>query len=441
MDLVTVLTTPRTPSYLQDTLESLNKAGAGDCARLLVCDGVLTGPTHLGWDVFETGAKQGNLRAFFAVLARAYERGAERLLYFEDDICCSVNAVAQMRKVGVPSDCAWTAFFDMKEVAEGTPRGLYRTSPGGVDGQGWWGFQSVMIPKRTLIWLLSRKKEILREAGEVLHCSDFFAGHAMLRSPWPEVAIHVPSLVQHVGANTSSIWPGEGQYEVNRVAQNFLGVFEDALQDVETPRGRVAATGEFLLPGQARRVPSGGVWKGLDIPARTRIQRLLLEVRAKGFLRAPLLQEDGTFTFIPGDVHLPPHPVWDDRVLESAARLIARLHLQCDVSHGDLAPWNTVFADGLPSALIDFEHASEGAAPEDAAYALWTWLDLGNSVLSASVQQRRAVAMIKYWQWPSEGIRQALFRVFQTYEQHADEQTRNWAQTAREWCDKEEFLK
>jgi hypothetical protein len=40
------------------------------------------------------------------------------------------------------------------------------------------------------------------------------------------------------------------------------------------------------------------------------------------------------------------------------------------VCHGDPGPWNAVFRDGEPFALIDFDHAHAGAPLDDVAYAL-----------------------------------------------------------------------
>ena len=442
MDYIAVLTTPRTPSYLLDTLAHLDAAGAAKCMREVVCDGDVSTEMPLGWAKYILGAKpHGNLRAFFGVCKRAFERDADRLLYFEDDICLSQNAIQRMRQIGVPQDCAWTAFFDMKEIAPGTPAGVYRVSPSGVDGQGWWGFQSVMIPRNVFTWLLAHKKEILADAGTVVHCSDYFVGHALLRSPWPEVAVHVPSLVEHVGANTSSIWPGQGQYEVNRTAKNFLGSQEDATalpKWICSPQRVVEE--QMCLPGNAARTPQG-VWKEISGGQHEFLKRSLGDLVDRGFNRAPAVvdrQDSRTcFSFLPGQTYLPPHPVWDGHVLEAAGQLIADFHRAATFAHGDLAPWNTVFRNGLPYALIDFDKANtEMPHVEDAAYAVWTWLGLGEH--EGIYQKARMKLFTASMRWSKQEILAALRRVLTKYAAKPD--TRIWAENAQSWCERTGFF-
>jgi hypothetical protein len=47
------------------------------------------------------------------------------------------------------------------------------------------------------------------------------------------------------------------------------------------------------------------------------------------------------------------------------------------VCHNDCAPWNTVFVDEVPMALIDFDDAAPGPRIRDLAYAVWCWLGVG----------------------------------------------------------------
>ncbi|MEZ5862598.1 MAG: phosphotransferase [Geminicoccaceae bacterium] len=127
--------------------------------------------------------------------------------------------------------------------------------------------------------------------------------------------------------------------------------------------------------------------------------RLLLDhLGAGGFDGAPaFLGIDGQgrdiFSYIEGNVprELDHH---EDDVLDAAAALIRRYHdATADlaarvghagsgrievVCHGDLSPCNTVFRDGLPVALIDFDAAATGCRLDDLGYAAWLWLDLGN---------------------------------------------------------------
>jgi aminoglycoside phosphotransferase (APT) family kinase protein len=57
--------------------------------------------------------------------------------------------------------------------------------------------------------------------------------------------------------------------------------------------------------------------------------------------------------------------------------------------HNDWAPTNTVFRDGEPIGMIDFDTAAPGERLWDLGYSVFTWLDLGNDELSAAEQIRR----------------------------------------------------
>jgi tRNA A-37 threonylcarbamoyl transferase component Bud32 len=59
------------------------------------------------------------------------------------------------------------------------------------------------------------------------------------------------------------------------------------------------------------------------------------------------------------------------------------------VCHGDVSPCNTVFRNGLPVALIDFDAAAPGRRVDDVAYGLFLWLDLGNEDVALADQRRR----------------------------------------------------
>ena len=63
-----------------------------------------------------------------------------------------------------------------------------------------------------------------------------------------------------------------------------------------------------------------------------------------------------------------------------AMRLLRRYHdaLGSDlVCHGDFGPWNLVWRDGRPVALIDFDAVHPGDASEDVAYALRMFIGHG----------------------------------------------------------------
>jgi Phosphotransferase enzyme family len=43
------------------------------------------------------------------------------------------------------------------------------------------------------------------------------------------------------------------------------------------------------------------------------------------------------------------------------------------VVHGDAGPFNTIFRDGMPVALIDWDSCAPGARLSDLGYMAWTW--------------------------------------------------------------------
>lgn len=105
------------------------------------------------------------------------------------------------------------------------------------------------------------------------------------------------------------------------------------------------------------------------------------------------------FSYLDGEVPDELDAAFSDATVVAAARLIRRFHDATDgsqlaeglevVCHNDLSPCNTVFRDGVPVALIDFDNAAPGKRLDDLGYALFLWLNIGTDGPDPSEQRRR----------------------------------------------------
>lgn len=152
--------------------------------------------------------------------------------------------------------------------------------------------------------------------------------------------------------------------------------------------GGIANAGAVVRVGDEVLRPAGA-----HSPA---VHALLRHVRSRGFEGAPEprgLEPTGRerVSFIPGEVPLPPFPLWaqTDEVLASIAVLLRRFHdstvgfvppadARWDremadprgdgvICHNDVCPENVVFRDGVAVALLDFDFAAPGSRVFDLA--------------------------------------------------------------------------
>ena len=144
-------------------------------------------------------------------------------------------------------------------------------------------------------------------------------------------------------------------------------------------------------------------------PWSAAVHGLLRHLEAQGFDGAPRVlgvddQEREILSFIAGEVGAYPLPafMWSDEALIGAARLLRRFHDATRgyaapegaawqfaypdptrhqvICHNDVAPYNMVFVDGRPRALIDFDTAGPGPRIWDLAYAAYTFVPLASFV-------------------------------------------------------------
>ncbi len=133
-----------------------------------------------------------------------------------------------MAEFPIPDDAAFVTFFDGSVLPDGTAYGLHRVKCHGERGDGFWGAQAIVFPRRTVEYLAAFDLEKVApgwSSGKFKHACDSLMGMALDYSPWPRYMVHVPSLVEHVGVVSAA---GTDVLRPDRVARNFAGMDFDA---------------------------------------------------------------------------------------------------------------------------------------------------------------------------------------------------------------------
>jgi tRNA A-37 threonylcarbamoyl transferase component Bud32 len=129
------------------------------------------------------------------------------------------------------------------------------------------------------------------------------------------------------------------------------------------------------------------------------IHRLLTHLHEHGFDGAPRplgIDDDGReiLTYIEGETRRGAEP--SDEALVEVMRLVRRFHdltaelvdgEECAV-HGDLSPRNTIYRDGRPVALIDWDGVEPGRRIRDVSRACWQFVEHGEGVDPALAARR-----------------------------------------------------
>jgi hypothetical protein len=147
------------------------------------------------------------------------------------------------------------------------------------------------------------------------------------------------------------------------------------------------------------------------------VHALLEHLRSHGFPEAPAplgIDDHGreVLGYVSGDVPTgEPLPEWtrSDETLIAVAQLIRRFHDASQgfapanarwqrlpgapvgnevICHNDLAPYNTVYEDGRPVAIIDWDYAAPGTRMWDLAHAVWRYVPLGSRTSVAEGARR-----------------------------------------------------
>lgn len=173
---------------------------------------------------------------------------------------------------------------------------------------------------------------------------------------------------------------------------------------------------EMFHGGVNQVVRSGATVRRPAGPWTPAVHALLGHLRAHGFTGAPRAHGfDGegreVLDFVAGEVPgypLPAH-VRSDDTLAAVGRLLRGYHDATAgfpatlgatwyfpprdpaevICHGDVAPYNCVFRDGRPVALIDFDTAHPGPRVWDVAYAAYRFVPLSDASSPAPEQGRR----------------------------------------------------
>ena len=167
----------------------------------------------------------------------------------------------------------------------------------------------------------------------------------------------------------------------------------------------VPLTGGRLTAGVVRvgdtvRRPTG--------PHSPFVHALLRHLETAGFDGAPRLlsiDEQGREVLSHLEGWVPPNlDRFGDDALAAAGRLLRRFHDATaesplaggeeTVCHNDPSPCNFVFRDGVPVALIDFDHAGPGSRLRDVAYAGWLWTISADGDAPPISEQARGLRVI-----------------------------------------------
>jgi hypothetical protein len=93
----------------------------------------------------------------------------------------------------------------------------------------------------------------------------------------------------------------------------------------------------------------------------------------------------------------PTRVTFTDAQLTAVMRLLRRYHDTFGrevICHGDFGPWNIVWREGMPCAVIDFDNAHRGDAADDVGYALRMFVSYGFAAAAPKELVRRTQAAL-----------------------------------------------
>jgi hypothetical protein len=149
-------------------------------------------------------------------------------------------------------------------------------------------------------------------------------------------------------------------------------------------------------------------------PTSGLMRDVLVHLEAAGFDAAPRwlgVDDQGReiLTWIEGDTFTergqlhpyigdpPVRVTFGDDQIAAAMRLLRRYHDTFGgdvICHGDFGPWNLVWRNGMPFAVIDFDNVYRGPAAEDVAYALRMFIGYGFAATEPEQLVRRTASAL-----------------------------------------------
>ena len=240
-----VLTTTKRTQYIRGTLEAIDAAGGAVFRgnRVVFVDGPMSQAPSVaaqGWaaiNVSGGGPARGTRRALWRVLHLAAVARVPYLLFFEDDVRMSRHAVQAMAAIRVPAGLGFLTFCNQKAGLPATPsapaRIYERQAAAPNNAPGHWGNQALKIPDRSLALFRFPSTEPI---DEYPFASDVWLGK-QLRS----YGIVLPSIVRHIGDETTIPCQAGMGIDGHRGGLNYAGDDFEALQFVATlgARGHV----------------------------------------------------------------------------------------------------------------------------------------------------------------------------------------------------------
>jgi len=203
MHPLVVLTAPRPAgmSYLEQTLDSLAAAGPWNGPKIILSDGDvgLTAPPP-GWAHVLQPA-QGQAKAMWSAFRLALAMDANYLTFFEDDVHLCRNALPYIEAREVPDGLAFVTWFDATRRMAPEP-GLFHERLSASEGKHFQGACALTLPARTLQMAV---KHSMVASWPLRTYGDGLLGKVL---DGMDYGVHIPNLVQHVGAVSAAGNPG-----------------------------------------------------------------------------------------------------------------------------------------------------------------------------------------------------------------------------------------